>query len=305
MLYLVCTVIVSSLVPSILKYARKNQLNADYIILVNYLFAAVSAGIAAYQAGLFGGFSAVFDSSFTKLFAERSEANTYLLVLLVGICSGILYCVALMLTRSSVVDNGMGITSMFSRLSFLVTLTVSALVWREIPGVVSMFGVILGLLPLLMTLWAPHHKKQIGRVDLLLFLFLSNGIVELNNKIVVVYSVSPAYKSLFVCIIYEVALLVCAGFLFCGAIKKKSLAPILPREVLLGIALGLPNAVNSFLLLKALEVLPAALVYATTASGGVLMSSAIGVVFFKESLRPRQKIAIALTVGSLILINIG
>ena len=77
------------------------------------------------------------------------------------------------------------------------------------------------------------------------------------------------------------------------------------KEVLLGAALGLSNLLNSFLLLKALERLPAALVYATTASGGVLMASMIGVLFFREALVRQQKWAIVLTISSLILINIG
>lgn len=305
MLYLAIAVFVSSLVPTILKYSRKNQLDVNYIIVVNYFFAAASSGIAAYRNGLFNGFYSISKSNILRMFSEITQANTYLLILIFGIFSGILYYFALMITRYSVMDNGMGTTSMFSRLSFLLPLVVSMLVWHEVPSVISTIGMIAGVLSLVIMMSTSFFEKKHIKIGMLVLLLFANGVVELNNKVVVTYSVSPAYKSLFVCIIYGVALLVSGGFLILTTARNKMLVSIRPEEQLLGVVLGLQNVLYSFLLLKALEVLPAALVYATTASGGVLMSSAIGILIFKESVTQRQKCAIIMTICSLILINIG
>ncbi len=303
MLYLVVAIVVSSLVPTILKYAKRNGLDTDIIILINYFFASVMSGITAFGTGLPQGFGSIVNAEPMRVFTSATLANSYLLVLLFGICSGILYYAALVITRQSVICNGMGITSMFSRLSFLIPLAAAAIIWGELPGMISLFGMVLGIVSLAVMLDPTGHV--VNKKLMLFALLVINGMVELNNKIAVAYSAEPNFKSLFVFIIYCVAFIACGVCMIRNAIKFNKTYRFNGKIVLLGSLLGMQNVIYSFTLLKSLEMLPAALVYATAASGGVLMSNLIGVYGFKESLSKRQIVSIVLTAISLILINIG
>lgn len=304
MLYLALTIVVSSLVLTILKYGRLKKLNVDYIILVNYIFATAVAGIAAGRDGLFKAIPLIQQSRITTLFSEISVPNTVLLIFVLSLFSGVLYYTALIVSQISVVINGMGATSMFNRLSFLVPLIGSAVLWREYPSGLSIIGMLLGVISLYLMI-KKTGSLGTGNMNFLpLCLLLANGIVEINNKILVMHSAGPEYKNLFVFTTFVFAALFCGTVIILKG-RKVCLGKIGIKEILLGMGLGLPNVLNSVLLLKALEILPAGVVYATVAAGGVLMSNIIGLTVFKECIGRYQKIAMILTIFSIVLINIG
>lgn len=301
MLYVAAVVIISSFVPTILKYARLKDLDTDYVIFFNYVIAAASSWIVALRSGSVQDFSSIKDSDIRTLFRTVSMPNTFLLVVIVGSISGVLYYAALLLVKSSVVENGMGKTSMFSRLSFIVSLIAAVLIWHEIPSPMSGLGVLLGIVSVILLL--NDSQKKNGRKELLILLLLVNGLVEVGNKLFTMYTIDTKYKDMFVAFIYLMALLSCiVALVFHGRDRREK--PKL-KEAGLGVLLGFPNVVNSLLILRALEVLPAVITFASIASGSVLLSSLIGKYVFRESVRKRQKAAIAVTICGLILMNAG
>lgn len=302
MLYILMVVVISSFVPTTLKFARIRSLNTDYVIFFNYLIAAVFSGVKALRSGMVSGIPLIAESDIRELFYNITIPNTYLLILIVGIVSGALYYAALILVKMSVVENGMGKTSMFSRLSFLVSLVAAVLIWHEIPSVVSGLGILFGIASVILLL--KDSEKRQGNTILLILLMLVNGLVEVGNKLITMYSISTRYKDLFVAVVYIVAFFFCSAVLVASQNKNRSERASM-KEVGLGVVLGIPNVANSLLILKALEALPAAIAFASIASGSVLLSSIIGSVVFHEQIKKNQKIAIVITVCGLALMNLG
>ena len=75
-------------------------------------------------------------------------------------------------------------------------------------------------------------------------------------------------------------------------------------ELLAGVIVGVPNYYSSYLLLRALQQLPAFLVYTLFSTGTILLVMLFSLIFFKERLNKRQLFGIVLIFGALILLNI-
>lgn len=76
------------------------------------------------------------------------------------------------------------------------------------------------------------------------------------------------------------------------------------KDLAAGIAVGIPNFYASFLLLPALSVLPAFIVYPVSSVGVILLVSLAGALFFHERHSSRQKLGILLVLAALILLNL-
>ena len=76
------------------------------------------------------------------------------------------------------------------------------------------------------------------------------------------------------------------------------------KEVGYGFALGIPNFFSARLLLKSIEHLPAVLVYPTVSVAIILVVTMVGMIFFKEKLKPRQLAGIGAILVALVLLNL-
>ena len=75
-------------------------------------------------------------------------------------------------------------------------------------------------------------------------------------------------------------------------------------EAALGCAVGCVNLGSAFFLIRALDTLPATVVFPAMCGGVVALIALLGRVFFREQLGKRGWTAIGLTVVSLVLINL-
>ena len=98
--------------------------------------------------------------------------------------------------------------------------------------------------------------------------------------------------------IFVVALVLCIALVIC---KKER--PGL-RELLFGAVIGIPNFFSSKFLLLALKDLPAVVVYPSFSIGTILLTTLVGVIFFKERLQKLQWLALTVIVSALFLLNI-
>ena len=84
-------------------------------------------------------------------------------------------------------------------------------------------------------------------------------------------------------------------------IKEKKPAP---KEMLLGVALGIPNMLTSFFLIRSLYALPAYVVFPTFSGGTIVFSLILSLVIYRDKLSVRQLASIALITIAMVLINI-
>jgi len=75
-------------------------------------------------------------------------------------------------------------------------------------------------------------------------------------------------------------------------------------ELGFGMMIGIPNFLNVQFALKALETIPAFIVYPTCGVGALLLISLVGVLFFRERLVKRQWAAMAAILAALVMLNV-
>lgn len=79
---------------------------------------------------------------------------------------------------------------------------------------------------------------------------------------------------------------------------------ILLPELAAGIAVGVPNYFSSYLLLAALQRLPAFLVYPVFSTGTILLVLLLSALLFRERLNRRQVLGMGLILAALVLLNL-
>jgi len=76
------------------------------------------------------------------------------------------------------------------------------------------------------------------------------------------------------------------------------------NEILYGMLVGLPNFFSAKFLLRALEFLPAVIVYPCFSVTTILLITLAGVLFFREKLGRRQQAAIVIILAAVALLNL-
>ena len=95
-----------------------------------------------------------------------------------------------------------------------------------------------------------------------------------------------------------------SAFVFCTIIVLlKKERPGLP-ELAYGAMIGIPNFMGARFVLKALETVPAVIVYPTRSVSTIVIITLAGVLLFKEKLSRRQLVGMGIILVSLILLNI-
>jgi multidrug transporter EmrE-like cation transporter len=77
------------------------------------------------------------------------------------------------------------------------------------------------------------------------------------------------------------------------------------RDLAAGILVGIPNYFSSVLLLKALNGIPAFIVYPVFSSGTILIVTLVSSLFFHEKLSRRQLTGLVLVLISIIFLNLS
>lgn len=304
MIYLILSILLSSLVTVIFKVTDRLKLDANNLILVNYLLASVVSVYLSAKGQMYDHFWEILGSANVgTVFSEKTLGNTYLLILAVGIAAGALYIIDLFNTKNSVVYNGAGMTALFSKFGFLISTGVAAALWKEYPHGLQVIGIILAVAALLIASGNLKDIKLIQRPWLLAAMVLFGGAMELASKCVVNYAMD-GFNSLMVSTTFPTALTLCIIYLILHHVKTGTSFQISFRDIVGGLCLGLPNVCGSYLSLKALETIPANVMFPTTAAGNLVAVTLAGVIFFREKLSRKQIAAICLMAASLVLINI-
>lgn len=304
MIYLIMGVLLSSLVTILFKVADRLKLNSENLILVNYLLAAVVSGVLCGQAGLYTGLPArLMSAEPANLFTSKTPGNTCVLLVVLGVFSGIYYIVDLFNTKTSVLYNGATLTALFGKFGFLISTFTAAVVWKEIPTARQFVGIALAITAIVLASGGVKDTGNARKPLLLLALVITGGLMEINGKCAVYYTLK-GFDSLYVSIIFTAAFLFCVAHTVQRCVRSKTRFTISWRDVLGGIVLGMPNVAGSYLSLMAMQTVPANIYFPTNAVGNLVVVSLAGILFFREKTNGMQKLAIVVTVVSLTLLNL-
>jgi len=274
-----CLAVLSSCAISLFMRISTDKVSARLSMLsANYLICA-----------LLGAFYAGFDLVCPAI-------SGFSTTVALGALGGVLFLASFMLFQWNTAENGIVLSSVFMKLGLLVPMLLSVLVFRELPTQPQIVGFCIALVAIV----AINGKKEAGashiRWGLVMLLLLGGGADAMTKVFEVLGPGGLANQFLFY--IFFVALVLCLALV---AYKKER-----PGiwELLLGAAIGIPNFFSSKFLLRSLADLPAVVVYPSFSIGTMLITTLVGVLFFRERLQKHQWLAMAAIVAALFLLNI-
>ena len=279
MLFLILTIIGGSLISIIMRLSEGRVSGKLSMLACNYITCMLLAG--AYVGT-------------DKLIATGTGAFT---TFFMGGINGCFYMIALVLTQHSIKQNGVVLSTVFDKMgSLLVPLVVAVCAFGEMPSILQIIGAMLSMVAIVLMNYS--GKREIANVHiLLLLLLLSEGFASAMSKIFGEIGKAELSGNF---LLYTFATAFVLSVI--GALVKKEKLGI--KEVLFGIMLGIPNFFASRFILKALETIPAIIVYPTRGVVGLLIVLLAGIFLFHEKLKTYQWWGIGVVFLAVILLNI-
>ncbi len=266
------------------KIIDQKKINTLYAIIVNY-FTALIAG-------------------FLLLEREFSIKDTIEQSWLWGaIILGVMFISVFRLMAETTKRSGLSVVSVASKMSVAIPVTFVIIYYKESLGVLKILGILLALVAVYLASIKTKKGIQIEWKNLIfpLAVFLGSGIIEtlikfLEQNYVAETDVALFSMTLFVC---AAGVGVVAGFVQYQRKKIK----FTYKELLGGILLGVPNYFSiHFFVLALRSYTNDSVVFVINNVAIVVLSTLLGIAFFKEKLLRKNWIGIALAVVSIILV---
>lgn len=274
-----CLAILSSATISLLMRISAGKIRAKLSMLgFNYLICA-----------LLGAAYAGFD-------LLRPDIPGFPFTVGLGVLSGILYLSGFVLFQWNTANNGVVLTSVFMKLGLLVPMVLSVLVFHEMPTWAQIAGFGIAILAIVVLNFHQKGEKCQFRWQLVVMLLMCGGSDAMSK--VFKFWGPDVLSNQFLFYTFAVALVLCAALV----LLKKERPGI--REFLFGAAIGIPNFFSSKFLLLALADLPAVVVFPSFSIATMLITTLVGVLFFKERLHKLQWLALSAIIAALLLLNI-
>lgn len=284
MIWLAFSILCSTLIFIIFKLFARYEVNNLQAIVVNY-FVAFAAG----------SLSNGFDIDFESLPSEPWFASSVVL----GIVFISLFQVMAFVSQKL----GVSTVSVSVKMSLAIPVIAAIVLYDEKLHLVKILGVLAALAAVYMASYKPEKTKG-HRLYLLMpiILFIGSGLLDAFINYNQRFLVPSDQYAQFTSISFLLAGLF--GVFFVIAKSLKSPTPIHWKNILGGIALGIPNYGSIYFLLRALDVrsLESSVIFPINNVGIVAVSVIIARVFFKESLSLLNKIGIALAILAIVLI---
>lgn len=303
MFYLFLAMLCSATIAMIFKYTENKDSNRYLITSSNYFIAfSISLFMVFYRQLLTG---LVKEQSFYSELKVLFSGNTYTFTaygsvlwgLLIGGISGLFFFFSFIYYQKSVKENGVGISGTFAKLGILIPMIFSIILWREFPSVLQWIGLVLSIVSILIVNLSPKSLEKFDLKPTIILLFIFGGMAEFSNKIYQQYGLNQ-YKDIFLFAIFFVAFLISMFF------TMKDTSKINKKDILTGIAVGIPNLFSSFFLILSLDTLKASIAFPIYSAGSIVLINLGGLLIFKEKISNKNKVAIGLIIIGLVLINI-
>lgn len=274
--YLLLAICCSALVSVVMRMANTRVNNKMGMFMANYL-------------------TCVF---FSFLFMPKTAVSVSSSTITLGIISGVLYLVAILLLELNMQYNGIVMASTFMKLGVLIPTLMAIFVFKEVPKWTQIIGMIIAVMAIIMIHYEKTSLKQATNKKLLLLVLLvqsgcTDAMANIFDK-----SGFAHEKDMYLVFTFLVAFL-CAGFLVIKAKKKIDI-----KDIFSGICIGVPNYFASLFLLLSLTSVPSILVYPIFSVGTIILITLIGCIFFKEVLSKQKQIALFCIIIAICLLNV-
>lgn len=289
----------SASIALIFKYTEDKGLNRYQVTCFNYLVATLISTIVVLRSGM----NFVIHASnpilcMTENFdGQLTASGSFILALVLGIITGVLYLTSFFVYQASIKDCGAGLAAMFNKMGVLIPTFMSIIIWSEYPTFIRWIGIILSIISIFMVN-ANRDDMDVKHIKLqLIALFIIVGIGDFNSKVFQKYALIE-FKGHFLFFLFLTSFIISIIIL----IAKKQ-TKLDNKSCLCGIAVGIPNMLTSYFIINALNGLQATIVYPAYSAGTIILVILLSNLIYKEKLTAVDKKAVALTVLGMIFIN--
>ncbi|MDC7995596.1 DMT family transporter [Altibacter sp. HG106] len=287
MIYLILSILASTLIFVVFKLFDRFQINTLHAIVVNYVVAC-SCGLVGYEGAL--------------SLAAIPERGWFYFTLGLGALFILIFNLMAITTQRS----GLSVVSVATKMSVVVPIVFGLLYYKEQLGVFKAIGIVLALVAVYLASIKNKEGLHVQKKNLIfpILVFLGSGIIDTSIKFLEDRYVANDEVPLFSATIFAAAAVI--GLIIVGAQYFKGTFSFTWKNVLGGLALGVPNYFSIYFLVKALRsgILESSGIFTVNNVAIVMCSTLLGIALFRERLLPKNWLGIALAIVSIILVAV-
>jgi len=283
-IYLVLSILISSLLFVIFKLFDVFKINTLQAIVVNYAI-ALSFGLV---------------TSETSVSIIEIPKQSWFLG---AFCLGFLFISIFNIMGITAQRNGLSVASVAGKMSVVIPIIFGIIVYNEGVGFVKVIGILMALIAVYLSS-AKSDENPVKFKNLLfpLLLFIGSGVLDTGLKYVETTSVSTGEEPMFLATIFGCAFVLGVFVVITQMINGKF--QFQWKNILGGIVLGVPNYYSMEFLLKAFKTdIESSTLFTINNVGVVILTTVFALLFFKEKLIKKNWVGILLAVISILLVS--
>jgi len=285
LIYLLLSVLASSVIFVIFKLFQRFEVNTMQAIVINYFFAC-----------LVGFFGFIQETDISLVPTKLWFPGTLIL--------GALFIIVFNLAAITTQRSGLSVVAVATKMSVVIPVIFGVILYEESTGILKVTGIILALIAVYLSSIKTREGIAIKTKNLIfpVLVFLGSGIIDTMIKYLETSYVAKDDVALFSTTIFAIAgtigISILAGQAALGKLR------ITGKNILGGIILGVPNYFSIYFLVLALrsEGFESSTVFTINNVAIVLVSTLLGIVLFKEHLLRKNWIGIILAIISILLV---
>lgn len=286
MIYLILSILTSVIVVAYFKLFDKYGVNTFEAIVVNYLVCATMGNLLAETPGITTDF---WNEAWFK----------YTLIL------GFLFISVFYSIAQTAQKIGVSISMVSAKLSVAIPVLFALFIHNETLSILKVAGILVSLIAVYFISQNSSSKNNnAGLWYLPLYVFLGSGLIDtILNHINKTY-IPPFNTNHILSFVFLTAFVLGSLILVYQLITTKKMLSI--KSIGWGIALGIPNYMCMYFLLKTLGAFTEASIVLPINNIGIVMASTLtGVLVFKEHLSKFNKIGLMLAIVSIVILSLS
>jgi len=201
--------------------------------------------------------------------------------------------------------NGVSVTSIAGKMSVVVPIFFGIILYNESVTFLKIVGIIMALIAVYLSSVKEEKSEKNGTLLLPILLFIGSGTIDTLLKYIQENYVSDEDVSIFSGSLFGIAGAFAFFILVIKTLKKREAFGY--KNIIAGIILGIPNYYSIIFLIKALQNknFESSTLFTINNVAIVVVSTLVGLFFFKEKFSIKNKIGVAMAVLGIIIVTIA
>ena len=201
--------------------------------------------------------------------------------------------------------NGVSVTSIAGKMSVVVPVIFGIILYNESVTFLKLVGILIALSAVYLSSVKEQSSEKNGTLFLPVLLFIGSGTIDTLLKYIQENYVADEDVSIFSGSLFGIAAIFAFFILVIKTVKKRTAFGL--KNILAGIILGVPNYYSIIFLIKALQNknFESSTLFTINNVAIVVVSTLVGLLFFKEKFSVKNKIGVAMAILGIVLVTIA